>query len=230
MRNFIIALPLPASFEISLPEKGTVWTLPGCSVALTPSLQPRVDALESVFEEHAPLENEERTAIQNHDRLFFIQGTLRIPEDFQSLNRALNSLLEKGALGVYMEHSGTAFSRNHFRELLENAPMEAWLNFVEKEHYLYTLGMETFGLADLRISFRERETETARELLLSAAELLFTERLPVESGFRLELSEGEEIEFRKAAESLYRKTDFEYNRNGIWNLACPPAGGRAILH
>jgi hypothetical protein len=39
----------------------------------------------------------------------------------------------------------------------------------------------------------------------------------------LELSEGEEIEFRKAAESLYRKTDFEYNRNGIWNLACPGA-------
>ncbi|MDR1760378.1 MAG: hypothetical protein LBR60_07625, partial [Fibrobacter sp.] len=222
MRNFVIALPLPASFEITLPEKGTAWTLPGCSVTLTPSLQSKVEALEQIFEEHAPLETDERAAIQNHGRLFFIQGTLRTTEDFQSLNRALNSLLEQGALGVYMEHSGTAFSRNHFRELLENAPMEAWLNFVEKENYLYTLGMEAFGLADLRISL-ERGAEAARELLLAAAELIFTERLPVETGFRLELSEGEEIEFRKAAESLYRKTDFEYNRNGIWNLACPGA-------
>lgn len=230
MRNFTLAFPLALSKVDAVPflseqcglppfDENTVsWVIPGCSLMLKPSLQERFEGLERVFDEHFSLESEEKKVIQTHQSLFFLQGKIQTVTDFQSLNCVILSFFEKGILGVYMEHSGTALLPAMYRELMEDCPLEAWLNFIQNADYLYTLGMEALGLSDFRVSLQNQDIENARQALLSIAESVFMEKLKIDTGFRIKISEEQEFEFRKTPESLYRKEDYEYNRYGVWNL------------
>ncbi len=217
MNTFILVFPFSEENE-SLKEGP--FMMPGCSVSLIGKKQPAVNGVAEIFSEHALLAKEEFEAIQNHKLLYSIQGEFKTEEEFNDLNQAIASILKSGALGVYMEHSGAAWSKASFLEWVEHEEMmSAWLNFIETNDDLYTLGMESFGRPDLCIRLHHGEKMDLQGTLVEVAESLFLEESVFETGATIELeSTSIRYHIRKEPYQPYRKDDPEYNRKGVWRL------------
>ncbi|HOG68461.1 MAG TPA: DUF4261 domain-containing protein [Fibrobacteraceae bacterium] len=217
MNTFILVFPFSEENE-SLKEGP--FMRPGCSVSLIGKKQPAVNGVAEIFSEHALLAKEEFEAIQNHKLLYSIQGEFKTEEEFNDLNQAIASILKSGALGVYMEHSGAAWSKASFLEWVEHEEMmSAWLNFIETNDDLYTLGMESFGRPDLCIRLHHGEKMDLQGTLVEVAESLFLEESVFETGATIELeSTSIRYHIRKEPYQPYRKDDPEYNRKGVWRL------------
>jgi hypothetical protein len=217
MNTFILVFPFSEENE-SLKEGP--FMRPGCSVSLIGKKQPAVNGVAEIFSEHALLAKEEFEAIQNHKLLYSIQGEFKTEQEFNALNQVIISILNEGALGVYMEHSGAAWSKASFLEWVEHEEMmSAWLNFIETNDDLYTLGMESFGRPDLCIRLHHGEKMDLQGTLVEVAESLFLEESVFETGATIELeSTSIRYHIRKEPYQPYRKDDPEYNRKGVWRL------------
>lgn len=217
MNTFILVFPFSEENE-SLKEGP--FMRPGCSVSLIGKKQPAVNGVAEIFSEHALLAKEEFEAIQNHKLLYSIQGEFKTEQEFNALNQVIISILNEGALGVYMEHSGAAWSKASFLEWVEHEEMmSAWLNFIETNDDLYTLGMESFGRPDLCIRLHHGEKMDLQGTLVEVAESLFLEESVFETGATIELeSTSIRYHIRKEPNQPYRKDDPEYNRKGVWRL------------
>lgn len=217
MNTFILVFPFSEENE-SLIEGP--FMMPGCSVSLMGKKQPPVNGVAEIFSEHALLAKEEFEAIQNHKLLYSIQGEFKTEQEFNALNQVIISILNEGALGVYMEHSGAAWSKASFLEWVEHEEMmSAWLNFIETNDDLYTLGMESFGRPDLCIRLHHGEKMDLQGTLVEVAESLFLEESVFETGATIELeSTSIRYHIRKEPYQPYRKDDPEYNRKGVWRL------------
>jgi hypothetical protein len=217
MNTFILVFPFSEENE-SLIEGP--FMMPGCSVSLMGKKQPPVNGVAELFSEHALLAKEEFEAIQNHKLLYSIQGEFKTEQEFNALNQVIISILNEGALGVYMEHSGAAWSKASFLEWVEHEEMmSAWLNFIETNDDLYTLGMESFGRPDLCIRLHHGEKMDLQGTLVEVAESLFLEESVFETGATIELeSTSIRYHIRKEPYQPYRKDDPEYNRKGVWRL------------
>jgi len=217
MNTFILVFPFSEENE-SLKEGP--FMRPGCSVSLIGKKQPAVNGVAEIFSEHALLAKEEFEAIQNHKLLYSIQGEFKTEQEFNALNQVIISILNEGALGVYMEHSGAAWSKASFLEWVEHEEMmSAWLNFIETNDDLYTLGMESFGRPDLCIRLHHGEKMDLQGTLVEVAESLFLEESVFETGATIELeSTSIRYHIRKEPYQPYRKDDPEYNRKGLWRL------------
>src|SRR5690554_965974 len=217
MNTFILVFPFSEENE-SLKEGP--FMRPGCSVSLIGKKQPAVNGVAEIFSEHALLAKEEFEAIQNHKLLYSIQGEFKTEQEFNALNQVIISILNEGALGVYMEHSGAAWSKASFLEWVEHEEMmSAWLNFIETNDDLYTLGMESFGRPDLCIRLHHGEKMDLQGTLVEVAESLFLEESVFETGVTIELeSTSIRYHIRKEPYQPYRKDDPEYNRKGLWRL------------
>jgi len=217
MNTFILVFPFSEENE-SLIEGP--FMMPGCSVSLIGKKQPAVNGVAEIFSEHALLAKEEFEAIQNHKLLYSIQGEFKTEQEFNALNQVIISILNEGALGVYMEHSGAAWSKASFLEWVEHEEMmSAWLNFIETNDDLYTLGMESFGRPDLCIRLHHGEKMDLQGTLVEVAESLFLEESVFETGATIELeSTSIRYHIRKEPYQPYRKDDPEYNRKGVWRL------------
>lgn len=217
MNTFILVFPFSEENE-SLKEGP--FMRPGCSVSLIGKKQPAVNGVAEIFSEHALLAKEEFEAIQNHKLLYSIQGEFKTEQEFNALNQVIISILNEGALGIYMEHSGAAWSKASFLEWVEHEEMmSAWLNFIETNDDLYTLGMESFGRPDLCIRLHHGEKMDLQGTLVEVAESLFLEESVFETGATIELeSTSIRYHIRKEPYQPYRKDDPEYNRKGVWRL------------
>lgn len=217
MKNFILAFPFAAA-ETNLLEGS--FLMPGCTISFTGKKQNHVSGLEDVFSEHAFLEDAEREKLKNHKSIYFLQGEFKTVEEFESLNRVVVQLFEMGALGIYMEHSGAAWSAASFLEWIEHEdPMHAWLNFIETAEDLYTLGMEAFGRPDLCIRLHHGEKEELQTALVDVAESLFIEESAFDTGVVIQLESSPiGYEIHKEMKQPYLKDALEYNRKGVWRL------------
>lgn len=226
MKPFTIAFPLSVSAadaakylaEIRIDVAKKQLIVPGSPMFYTPVIQDRVPELEKIFEEHSSLTSEERTKIASHGSLFFLQFFAKNRDEFASFVAVAKKILEHGALGVYVENSGCAWSGKMFLELVSgDVPIEAFINVVETSDSLFTLGMEPFGFPDLCVSTKNVKFEP-RTVLLSAADSLVSGDQDFASGARWKDDNGCEFVFRNEARTPFEKGTPEWNAEGYRRL------------
>ncbi len=226
MRNFIFALPLSVLPENVSPlletwrmQLGEKKVIPGSSLLYDIYIKPRAAGLTAIFEEHRALTTDEQRTIAAHQSLLFLCGRIQTAADLREVNAVLTKILQTGALGVYAEHSGVAWSKASFLEFdLENEPMDFWLNFIETENDFFTLGMETFGLPDLCISKAFGNADNLCDLLTVAADSLFMDGVPAESGTKIDDDLGNQFVLRLEFRLPFSKTSPEYNKQQALRL------------
>ncbi len=227
MRTFIIAFPLPVAEgdapqfleKVQIRSTSGMLVIPGCTLTFEAFLKPAVSGLIEVFAENGELSTEESAAIASHKSLFFIKGTVTTPETLKEVNKVVSNMLANGALGVYFQNSGAAWTAASFAECEpENYPMDPWLNYIETQNDIFTLGMESFGLPDICVSKLIDKEDAVKDLLSSTADALFIEKFAADTGAVIEIGEGERFEMMKESRMPFKKTDPEFNKQGAWRL------------
>jgi hypothetical protein len=156
MKRYLFAFPLPNSSGEQAPF-------------------PQISA---VFAGHSQISPETAAALDAHQSLHFEEGVLTNKADFFAAEQLIERQLQNGALGVYMEHSGAAWAASAWESALPDEPtLESWLNWIERDGVLYSLGMEVFGLPDLCAPLRLGASDELREALTAIADALFFEGL-----------------------------------------------------
>ncbi|MBR4558484.1 MAG: hypothetical protein IKO21_02790 [Fibrobacter sp.] len=226
MPQFILAFPLmkevgepiAVTETVTLAADTTSAIIPGCSVMFKVVRKEHVDGLADIFKEHQEdVPDEDAAAIDAHKSLLFLIGEVKNIEEVEQVNQAILKLLKAGALGVYMQQSGTAWTADGFREELDDGeyPMDPWINFVEAGETLYTLGMATFMLPDLCVA---TSVENPQQVLLLSADSLFGDGIPAKSGSEIEAEDGDRYVLRAEAKSPFPKDAPEYNKQGVLRL------------
>ena len=191
MNSFVLAFPLTVAqdepFAVTpnvVVEKDTAnLMVPGCTLTFKVVRKEAVAGLSDIFKEHEEISAEDAVAIDSHKSLLFLLGNLKSAADLTMVNTAILKVLSAGALGVYMQQSGAAWTAEGFREELGDAefPMDPWMNYLEGQDVLYTLGLETFALPDLCIS-KNTDVQDLREVLSVVADSLFVGGVSSKSG------------------------------------------------
>lgn len=227
MKPFTIAFPLPVSKEdapkflleklnIDLGKKQVM--LPGSSIFYEAVLQGAVTGLDAIFAEHSELTAEEETAIAAHKSLFFLQFFIKTDAEFESFLNVAKKILEAGALGVYVENSGCAWSGKAFEDLASgDIPLEAFINFVETSDSMFTLGMEPFNAPDICIATKNDKLDL-RAVLISAADAIVSDCADFSSGAKWKDDAGNEFVFRNETKPPFAKNDPEWNAQGYARL------------
>ena len=227
MNSFVLAFPLTVAQDDSFAltpnvtvEKDTASLMvPGCTINFKVVRKEAVVGLSDIFREHAEISAEDVVSIDSHKSLLFLLGSLKSAADLNMVNTAILKVLSAGALGVYMQQSGAAWTAEGFREELGDAefPMDPWMNYLEGSDVLYTLGLETFALPDLCISKASDGTDP-REVLSVVADSLFVGGVSSKSGTEVDCGECGIYALRQETKSPFAKDDPEYNRQGIMRL------------
>ena len=227
MNKFILAFPVPVkrtdTFKITehvqVTADTTALMIPGCTVSFSVARTDYLARLSDVFREHSVLSDEEAKAIDSHCSLIFLLGTLKNADDFLMVNSAILKMFDAGAIGVYMQQSGTAWVADHFREEIGDGDMYPWINYLEKDDSFYTLGLEVFGLPDLCFSRKMFDEGEEYEFFLShVATLMFMEGVPSKSGTVVDADAYGKFTLRAEITSPFAKDAPEYNKNGIMRL------------
>lgn len=229
MNQFVLAFPIPVSaaetFQITETVQVTSETktllVPGCNVAFNVVRNAPAQGLSGIFGEHQEISAEDASAIDAHKSMLFLLGSLKNVDELNMVNGAVLKILAAGALGVYMQQSGSAWTAGAFRELLGDSefPMDPWINFVESADMLYTLGLEVFGLPDLCIAKAGGEADELRDVLLVVADSIFADGVSSKSGTEVDGGECGQFVLRAETKSPFAKTDPEFNKQGIMRLA-----------
>ena len=225
MPQFILAFPLnkevgepvAISETVTLAADAASLIVPGCSVSFKVVRKEHVDGLAEIFKEHQDIPAELAAAIDAHKSLLFLIGEVKNIDEVSQVNMAILKLFCAGALGVYMQQSGAAWTADGFREELDDGeyPMDPWINFVEAGETLYTLGLATFMLPDLCVA---TTVENPQQALLLSADSLFGDGVPAKSGSEINCGEGERYVLRQEAKSPFPKESPEFNKQGILRL------------
>ena len=228
MKPFTVAFPLSCALEeapqflleklnIDMSKKQVM--IPGSSLFYTPILQGAAEGLESIFAEHAPLTDEESKILASHKSLFFLEFFVKSADEFKSFLLAAKKVLDAGAMGVYVENSGCAWTAKAFADLTSGeVPMEAFVNVIETSDSLFTLGLEPFGLPDLCTAVKAPlSVDECRSVLIAAAASIFEDGAEYESGAKWK-DEDREFEFKKEAKAPFSKDAPEFNAQGYARL------------
>lgn len=225
MPQFILAFPLAKEVgepltiteTVTLAADATSVIIPGCSVMLKVVRKEHVDCLADIFKEHQDISADAAASIDAHKSLLFLLGEVKNIEEVTQVNMAILKVFNAGALGVYMQQCGAAWTDACFREEVGDGeyPMDPWINFVEAGESIYTLGLATFMLPDLCIA---ASAEDPQEALLMAADSLFGDGIPAKSGSEVDLGEGVHYVLRQETKNPFPKESPEYNKQGIFRL------------
>lgn len=228
MNRFVLAFPIPVApadaFQltetVSVGADTKTLLVPGCSVSFDVVRNAPASGLSGIFAEHRELSAEEAAAIDSHKSLLFLLGTLKSADDLKMVNSAILKVLAAGATGVYMQQSGTAWTADAFREELDDGefPMDPWINFVESDNLLYTLGLEVFNSPDLCISRTNGNPEELRNILSVVADSIFVDGISSKSGTEVDGGECGSFTLRAEQRSPFPKDSLEFNRQGIMRL------------
>lgn len=225
MNQFVLAFPLPVdadeTFAITENVKVEADTktlmIPGCSVLFNVVRQGASAELLDIFKERNDLTEDEEKAIAGHKSLLFLLGNVKSMNDLEMVNSAILKMFTAGALGVYMQQSGTSWSVEAFKDVFGEGecPMDPWVNVIDSGETLYTLGLSTFSLPDLCISTAIEDPE---EALMMAAESLFGDGVPAKSGSVVDWGDDEKYVLRQETKGLFSKDAPEYNKQGVLRI------------
>ena len=229
MNQFVFAFPIPVLATEPFKITDTVSAMPGEKTLVVPGCNVRFDVvrngaaagLSDIFKEHREISVEEASAIDSHKSLLFLLGKIGSATELQMVNTAILKLLSAGATGVYMQHSGTAWTAAAFREELGDAefPMDPWINFVESADTLYTLGLEVFNSPDLCIAKAEKSDDELRDILSVAADSILSGEVSSKSGSEVDTGDSGSFVLRAELKSPFAKDSPEFNRQGIMRLS-----------
>ena len=225
MNKFVLAFPLPVAVDkifaitenVKIAADTKTVMIPGCSVQFNVVRQGASPELLDIFKERNDLTEEEEKSIAAHKSLLFLLGNVKSMEDVRMVNVAITKMFEAKAVGVYMQESGTSWTADAFYDVLGAGeyPMDPWINIIQGEETLYTLGLATFTLPDLSIS---TSIEDPEEALMMAAHSLFDGEVPAKSGSVLDWGEGEKYVLRQELKGLFSKDAPEYNKQGLLRI------------
>lgn len=225
MNQFVLAFPIPVAvgevFAITENVKVAADTktvmIPGCSVQFNVVRQPASPDVLDIFKERNDLTEDEEKAIVAHKSLLFLLGNVKSMNDVEMVNSAISKMFAAGAIGVYMQQSGTAWTADAFDEQFGDSdyPMDPWINILDSGDSLYTLGLAVFTLPDLCILNTIEEPE---EALLMAADSLFGDGIPAKSGSVIDWGDNEKYVLRQETKGLFSKDAPEYNKQGLLRI------------
>ena len=210
MNQFVLAFPIPVAvgevFAITENVKVAADTktvmIPGCSVQFNVVRQPASPDVLDIFKERNDLTEDEEKAIVAHKSLLFLLGNVKSMNDVEMVNSAISKMFAAGAIGVYMQQSGTAWTADAFDDQFGDGeyPMDPWINILDSGDSLYTLGLAVFTLPDLCILNTIEEPE---EALLMAADSLFGDGIPAKSGSVIDWGDDEKYVLRQELKGLF---------------------------
>ncbi len=225
MNQFVLAFPLPVAADetfaitenVKVEAVAKTLMIPGCSVQFNVIRQGVSAELLDIFKEHNDLTEEEEKAIAGHKSLLFLLGNVKSMNDVEMVNSAILKMFTAGAIGVYMQQSGTAWTVEAFKDVFGDGecPMDPWINVIDSGETLYTLGLATFSLPDLCISTAIEDPE---EALMMAAESLFGDGVPAKSGSVIDWGDDEKYVLRQETKGLFSKDAPEYNKQGVLRI------------
>lgn len=225
MNQFVLAFPIPVAvgevFAITENVKVAADTktvmIPGCSVQFNVVRQPASPDVLDIFKERNDLTEDEEKAIVAHKSLLFLLGNVKSMNDVEMVNSAISKMFAAGAIGVYMQQSGTAWTADAFDDQFGDSdyPMDPWINILDSGDSLYTLGLAVFTLPDLCILNTIEEPE---EALLMAADSLFGDGIPAKSGSVIDWGDNEKYVLRQETKGLFSKDAPEYNKQGLLRI------------
>ena len=225
MNQFVLAFPIPVAvgevFAITENVKVAADTktvmIPGCSVQFNVVRQPASPDVLDIFKERNDLTEDEEKAIAAHKSLLFLLGNVKTMDDVEMVNSAISKMFAAGAIGVYMQQSGTAWTAKAFEEQFGDSdyPMDPWINILDSGDSLYTLGLAVFTLPDLCIL---NTIEDPEEALLMAADSLFGDGIPAKSGSIIDWGDDEKYVLRQELKGLFSKDAPEYNKQGLLRI------------
>ena len=229
MNQFVLAFPIPVSVDevfavtenMKIASDAKTVMIPGCNVQFNVVRQPASADVLEIFKEHCELTAEEEQSLSAHKSLLFLLGNVKSMNDVEMVNTAILKMFTAGAMGVYMQHSGAAWTADGFHESLGTGecPMDPWFNIIALEEddqkSLYTHGLATFSLPDLCTSMNIAEPE---ELLSIVAHSLFDGEVPAKSGSVLDFGDGGKYTLRQELKGLFSKTSPDYNKQGLLRI------------
>lgn len=227
MNQFILAFPVNVAVDeifsvtenVKIAADTKTVMIPGCSVQFKVVRQPPSPDLRESFVDHCDLAPDVENAILNHKSLVLLLGNVKSIEDVRMVNVAILKMLAAGAIGVYMQESGTAWTADVFREMLGTGefPMEPWIGVIMSAdtEMLYTLGLAVFALPDLCTS---NSISDADELLQMTAHALFADGIPAKSGSVIDFGDGERYVLRQELKGFFSKDAPEYNKQGLLRI------------
>jgi hypothetical protein len=225
MNQFVLAFPLPVAADetfaitenVKVEADTKTLMVPGCSVLFNVVRQGASADLLGIFKERNDLTEEEEKAIAGHKSLLFLLGNVKSMNDVEMVNSAILKMFTAGAIGVYMQQSGTAWTVEAFKDVFGDGecPMDPWINVIDSGETLYTLGLATFSLPDLCISTAIEDPE---EALMMAAESLFGDGVPAKSGSVIDWGDDEKYVLRQETKGLFSKDAPEYNKQGVLRI------------
>ena len=225
MNQFVLAFPIPVAVDeiFSITENVKVAAdtktvmIPGCSVQFNVVRQPASTDVLDIFKERNDLTEDEEKVIAAHKSLLFLLGNVKSINDVEMVNSAISKMFAAGAIGVYMQQSGTAWTAKAFEEQFGDSdyPMDPWINILDSGDSLYTLGLAVFTLPDLCIL---NTIEDPEEALLMAADSLFGDGIPAKSGSIIDWGDDEKYVLRQELKGLFSKDAPEYNKQGLLRI------------
>ena len=225
MSQFVLAFPISVAADevfaitehVKVAADAKTVMIPGCSVQFDVVRQPASPDVLEIFKERNDLTEDEEKAIAAHKSLLFLLGNVKSMNDVEMVNSAISKMFAAGAIGVYMQQSGTAWTADAFDDQFGDGeyPMDAWINIIDSGETLYTLGLAAFALPDLCIS---TSIEDPEEALLMAADSLFGDGIPAKSGSVIDWGDGERYVLRQETKTFFSKDAPEYNKQGVLRI------------
>ena len=225
MSQFVLAFPISVAADevfaitehVKVAADAKTVMIPGCSVQFDVVRQPASPDVLEIFKERNDLTEDEEKAIAAHKSLLFLLGNVKSMNDVEMVNSAISKMFAAGAIGVYMQQSGTAWTAGAFDDQFGDGeyPMDAWINIIDSGETLYTLGLAAFALPDLCIS---KTIEDPEEALLMAADSLFGDGIPAKSGSIIDWGDGERYVLRQETKTFFSKDAPEYNKQGVLRI------------
>lgn len=225
MSQFVLAFPISVAADevfaitehVKVAADAKTVMIPGCSVQFDVVRQPASPDVLEIFKERNDLTEDEEKAIAAHKSLLFLLGNVKSMNDVEMVNSAISKMFAAGAIGVYMQQSGTAWTADAFDDQFGDGeyPMDAWINIIDSGETLYTLGLAAFALPDLCIS---TSIEDPEEALLMAADSLFGDGIPAKSGSIIDWGDDEKYVLRQELKGLFSKDAPEYNKQGVLRI------------
>lgn len=225
MSQFVLAFPISVAADevfaitehVKVAADAKTVMIPGCSVQFDVVRQPASPDVLEIFKERNDLTEDEEKAIAAHKSLLFLLGNVKSMNDVEMVNSAISKMFAAGAIGVYMQQSGTAWTADAFDDQFGDGeyPMDAWINIIDSGETLYTLGLAAFALPDLCIS---KTIEDPEEALLMAADSLFGDGIPAKSGSIIDWGDDEKYVLRQETKGLFSKDAPEYNKQGLLRI------------
>ena len=225
MSQFVLAFPISVAADevfaitehVKVAADAKTVMIPGCSVQFDVVRQPASPDVLEIFKERNDLTEDEEKAIAAHKSLLFLLGNVKSMNDVEMVNSAISKMFAAGAIGVYMQQSGTAWTADAFDDQFGDGeyPMDAWINIIDSGETLYTLGLAAFALPDLCIS---KTIEDPEEALLMAADSLFGDGIPAKSGSIIDWGDDEKYVLRQELKGLFSKDAPEYNKQGVLRI------------